>query len=204
MDKEFRSADLSNAEIKEENNKLILEGYPIVFEQETLIGSETRGFYEVIDKNAIDESALKDCCLKYNHENSSLILARVRNKSLQLTIDEHGVKMRAELQSDVTNHRDVYNLVKSHLLDKMSFAFVIQDYKLDRSGNLPKKRITKINYIPEISLVDTPAYEGTEVHARSIEMVEQEIATIEQQESEKRNSEVELEKLKAKVRLSLI
>lgn len=196
-EKEYRSADLANAEIKEDEGKLILEGYPIVFEESTLIGSETRGYYEVIDKNAIDESAIKDCCLKYNHENSSMILARVRNKSLQLTIDDHGVKMRAELQSDVSNHRDVYNLVKSGLLDKMSFAFVIQDYILDRSGNLPKKRITKISYIPEISLVDIPAYEGTEVHARSLEKLEQEIKELE-------NSEVELERLKAKIRLSLI
>ena len=202
MDKEFRS--VNGLEYKEENEgKLILEGYPIVFEQETLIGDEKHGFYEVIDRNAIDESALKDCCLKYNHENSPLILARVRNKSLQLTIDDHGVKMRAELQSDVTTHKDVYNLVKSQLLDKMSFAFTVQDYRLDRSGNLPKKRITKIGRVFEVSIVDIPAYDGTELHARSIEMVENEIAALEKEEQEKRNSEVELEKLKWKIRLGL-
>lgn len=202
MDREFRSVNIPD--VKEDDGKLIIEGYPIVFESEVLIGDEERGFYEVIDKNALDMSAFKDCCLKYNHENSTLILARVRNKSLQLSIDDKGVFMHAELQSNVSQHRDVYNLVKSGLLDKMSFGFIIKDQQVSRSGKLPKRRITKISKVLECSIVDTPAYSETSVYARSLEMVEQEIATIEQQESEKRNSEVELEKLKTKIRLSLI
>ena len=200
MEKEYRSLDI---DIKEDGEKLILEGRPIVFESETLIGDEERGFYEVIDKNAIDMSALKDCCLKYNHENSTLILARVRNKSLQLSIDEKGVLMRAELQPNVQQHRDIYNLVKSRLLDSMSFAFTVKEQQVERSGRLPKRRITKIGRIFEISIVDTPAYSDTEIHARSLEMVEQEIATIESEERNSEKAKADLEKLKIKIKLNL-
>ena len=200
MEKEYRSLDI---DIKEDGEKLILEGRPIVFESETLIGGEERGFYEVIDKNAIDMSTLKDCCLKYNHNNSTLILARVRNKSLQLSIDEKGVLMRAELQPNVQQHRDIYNLVKSGLLDSMSFAFIVKEQQVERSGRLLKRRITKIGRIFEISIVDTPAYSDTEIHARSLEMVEQEIATIESEERNSEKAKADLEKLKIKIKLNL-
>lgn len=213
LEKEYRNANISD--VKEDDGKLIIEGYPIVFESETLIGNEERGFYEVIDKNAIDMSALKDCCLKYNHENSTLILARVRNKSLQLTIDDKGVFMHAELQSNVSQHRDVYNLVKSGLLDKMSFGFIIKDQEVNRNGNLPVRRITKISKVLECSIVDTPAYDDTSVYARSLEMVEKEIEGLDNEaeqraeqaaEEEKRKAveEAELEKIKLRIKLNLI
>ena len=201
LDKEFRS---SNIEYREEEEKLILEGYAIIWNTETLIGDEARGFYESIDRNAIDPSALKDCCLKYNHDNGTFILARVRNKSLQLTMDDKGLFMRAELQANVQQHRDVYNMVQSGLLDKMSFAFTVKNQIVNRSKDLPSRKITKIGKVFEISIVDIPAYDDTSVYARSLEMVEKEIESLEKEEQRSAMEDVELEKLKAKIRLSLI
>ena len=48
-DKETRLAEVR---MLEEDNKMILEGYAIVFDQETLIGNEEKGFFEVISKDA--------------------------------------------------------------------------------------------------------------------------------------------------------
>ena len=195
-EKEYRSLNITS---KEENNELILEGYAVVWDSPTVIGQEERGkgFYEVIAKGAIGAEALKDVPLKYNHDNGTLILARTRNSSLELKTDDKGLFIRAKLLPEVQTHRYVYNMVKNGLLDKMSFAFTIKDYVIDRSGNLPKKTITKVDRLYDVSVVDIPAYNDTEIHARRLEKVEQEIKTIE-------NSEVELEKLKAKIRLSLI
>ena len=50
MNKEIR---LSNLRFNELDNEMVLEGYAIVFDSETLIGDETRGFLETIDRNAL-------------------------------------------------------------------------------------------------------------------------------------------------------
>ena len=55
-----------------EEDKMILEGYPIVFNQETLIGSEQSGWIESIDPHALDEADMSDTPLKYNHQEHSL------------------------------------------------------------------------------------------------------------------------------------
>ena len=51
MTKETRFSTISKRD-GEDENKMIVEGYAIVFDEETLIGDEERGFIEVIDKNA--------------------------------------------------------------------------------------------------------------------------------------------------------
>lgn len=198
--KEYRSADV---EFREEQDSLILEGYAVVWNSKTLIGSETRGFYESISPEAIDEKALKDVPLKYNHESGTFILARNRNKSLELIKDEHGLFIRAKLQPNVQQHVDVYNMVKSGLLDKMSFAFTIADSIIDRSGNLPYRKVTKIDKLFDVSIVDIPAYNDTDVYARSLELVETELRALEKEEEKQALDDVELLKLKYRIKLGL-
>lgn len=90
--KEIRIAEVR---FEETEGKMILEGYAIVFEQETLIGDEDRGFKEVISKTALSETFMKDVPLKYNYMDYFLILARTKNKSLTLSVDEFGLKVHA-------------------------------------------------------------------------------------------------------------
>jgi HK97 family phage prohead protease len=50
-----------------------------------------------------------------------------------LTVDEKGLKVTARLL-DTNSNRDIYQMVKANLLDKMSFAFTVKDQVWDRSG----------------------------------------------------------------------
>ena len=205
-DKEMRSVEFRASE---EEGKMILEGYPVVFNQETLIGDEEWGWYEVIDKKALDEADLSDVPLKYNHGDSKGILARTRNGSLKLTVDNKGLKMRAEL-IDTTDNVDIYKCVKSGLLDKMSFAFnVIEDEVEQKTGETPKRTITKIGRLFDVAVVDLPAYDQTSIYARSKEIVgerlrilqpslENDEATLENVE-DRSSEELELEKLKFEI-----
>lgn len=206
FDKEYRSVDGLGFQ-ENESQEMILEGYAVVWDSETLMGTEERGYYEVIAKNAFDESALKDVPLKVNHNDINLILARTRNGSLELKIDDKGLFFRAKLQNDVQSHCEIYNMVKTGLLDKMSFAFTVKDHEIDRRGKLPIRKITKIDKLFDISVVTVPAYDATDVQARSIELVE---TSIESLEKEKRSSDeenvqkaLELEKLKIQIKLNL-
>ena len=65
---------------------MVVEGYAVVFDSPA-----THGFTEIIDKNAFDGCDMKDVCLKYNHLDSHLILARTRNGSLRTQIDDKGL-----------------------------------------------------------------------------------------------------------------
>jgi len=177
MNKEIR---LSNLRFNETENEMILEGYAIVFDTETLIGDETRGFLEIIDPNALTTTNMKDVPLKYNHQDNYLVIARTRNDSLTLTVDGKGLKVTARLL-DTSSNRDIYQMVKANLLDKMSFAFTVKDQVWDRTGNIPKRRITAIERLYDVSIVDTPAYEDTSIYARSLESMDMDLAALDKE-----------------------
>lgn len=159
MDKELRYSDIASNE-----NNMVLEGYAIVFDQRALL-YEVQGvkYYEVIERSALKNTDLKDVCLKYNHGDNGKILARTRNNSLELKIDDKGLFIRANL-ADTTDGQDLYKLVKRGDLDKMSFAFNVDNEDFDKGTNT--RHIRGIKKVFEVSVVDTPAYEGTSVIAK--------------------------------------
>ena len=183
MEKETRFSSIETRS-DDENKKMIVEGYAIVFDEETLIGDEERGFIEVIDKGALASTNMKDVPFKYNHNDVTLILARTRNGSLSLEVDEKGLKIRAEL-IDTTSNVDIYKSIVAGLLDKMSFAFTVKSQSWDKSGKIPKRTITAIDRLFDVSVVDLPAYDQTSIQAsaRSLELVETELKALDDAEN---------------------
>ena len=159
MEKELRYSTITGNE-----NDMVIEGYAIVFNQRTLL-YEVEGikYYEVIERNALNTTDLKDICLKYNHGDNAKILARTRNNTLEINVDDKGLFIRAKL-ADTTDGKDLYSLIKRGDLDKMSFAFTVDDETFDRSDNT--RHIRSIKKVFEVSVVDTPAYEGTSIIAK--------------------------------------
>lgn len=193
--KEIRLANVTDFNIEyrkdqeAESGELIIEGYAAVFERETLIGSEEWGFYERIEKGAFDGANMKDVPLKYNHSDDVPILARTRNKSLELSVDEKGLFIRAKLL-DTQDNIDMYKRIKAGLIDKMSFAFTIADDGAEvkkEKGKPPRRSIKKFDRIFDVSVVDMPAYEDTSIYARSLEMVETEQGALENVTGERLN-----------------
>lgn len=185
--KEVRLKEIRALE-DEQSERMIVEGYAIVFDEPTDLG-----YIEVIERGALDNCDMSDVCLKYNHEDTVLIMARTRNKSLQLTVDDHGLKIYAEL-IDTSSNRDIYKSIRAGLLDKMSFAFLVSDANWDTVDGQDIRRITGIGKLFDVSVVDVPAYDQTEIYARSKEVAEQE------QES---YHKLKLEKEKLQLLLSL-
>lgn len=159
--KEFRISELRALENNDED-KMIIEGYAAVFETETDLG----WCKEIISRDAFNNCNMSDCVLKYNHNDSCLILARTKNKSLELTVDSKGLKIRAIL-IDTTQNRDIYKMIRAGLLDKMSFAFAVKKQEWDYENDI--RRITEISQLFDVSVVDVPAYDATEIYARGKE-----------------------------------
>lgn len=157
------------------NDEMIVEGYAIRFNEPAvfdILGTEYR---EIIAPTALDGADMRDVPFKYNHSDSVMIMARTRNKTLELIRDTNGLFIRAKL-ADTTAGRDLYTLIKRGDIDKMSFAFTV-DYENDGEEYDRKTRtrtIKRIKKIWDVAAVDTPAYDTTSISARSFFELERE------------------------------
>lgn len=143
------------------NETMIIEGYAIVFNEKTML-YEVDGikFYEVIDSRALQGTDLSDVLLKYNHSDEVFVLAGVRNGSLQLIRDYKGLKVRAEI-ANISAGRDLFELIRTRLLDKMSFAFTVAEEDYDKDKRL--RTIKRIKKLWDCAVVSVPAYPQTSV-----------------------------------------
>lgn len=187
MEKSIKEKRLTEVRVLEDTDKMIVEGYAVVFDSIADLGWSK----EIIDRNAFNGCDMSDVSMKYNHEDNVLIMARTRNNSLQLIIDDKGLKIRAEL-IDTQNNKDIYKMIQVGLLDKMSFAFTVSNEDIDYETNT--RRILAIDKLFDVSVVDVPAYNTTEIYARSKEKYEKE---------KQKYEEIQLEKEKIKLLLSL-
>ena len=154
--KEIRKLDLQFRAEETEDKKMEIKGYAVVFNS-----PETYGYTEVIDKHALDETDMSDVVLRYNHNDSFIVLARTRNGSLKLNTDDTGLMMKANLQSDITDHKNIFNAIKSELIDKQSFAFSVDEDSYDYDTDT--RTILKIGKLYDVSVVDQPFYNATDV-----------------------------------------
>jgi HK97 family phage prohead protease len=163
MTKEIRSflpVELRAAE----DGSVKVSGYAAVFDQETNIGDY---FIEVIERGAFTDAIVRDdVVFLINHE--GLPLARTRSGTLQLSEDERGLKMDAMLDISDPDVMSIVPKMKRGDLDKMSFAFYPELQRWDESGDIPKRYIQKVR-LSDVSIVTTPAYDGTEIGLRSLE-----------------------------------
>ena len=154
--KEIRKLDIQFRAEDTEDNKMEIKGYAAVFNS-----PETYSYTEVIAPTAFDDADLSDVVLRYNHEDTFMVLARTRNDSLKLIVDDKGLFIDATLQDDITQHRDIFNAIKSGLIDKQSFEFVVNEDEYDYDTDT--RTITRIGKVFDVSVVDQPFYNATDV-----------------------------------------
>lgn len=158
----------------DEKHGRVVEGRPIVFGQRTDLGF----CEEEIRAGAVSEEALKDVRFLVNHNIDMIPLARSRNNNenstMQLTVDDEGVFMRADL--DVERNQTAAELdsaVERGDVSGMSFMFTVDGEEWEGlDSEHPVRHITKIGQIFEVSAVTWPAYEQTSINARSLESVQ--------------------------------
>ena len=164
---ELVSRAFTKFEIRKDEEEKIghITGVPIVYEQETDIGG---WFGETIARGAISEDVLKDVAFFYNHDLNTKPLARTRTGKLALKIENDGVHMDAEVNLERSDSKDLYLAIQDGDIDGMSFMFRVESEEwTDLETDYPKRRITKIGYVQEVSAVNYPAYGGTSINARA-------------------------------------
>ena len=158
---------------------MIVEGYAFKYDTETVLYEREDGFQyrEVIEKGALEGADLSDVPHKYNHNDGVFIVARTRNKSMQLVADDVGLYHISRI-IDTQTGRDYFKMIQERLIDKMSFAFTESDYEEEYGKNYVLHRIKKFKRIWDVSGVDIPAYDATEIYARSIAPLEKRVNTV--------------------------
>lgn len=164
--KEIRTAE--RAEGEEKNFKV--RGYATTYnEPYTLYADEDIEIREQVAPSAFENADVTDVIFQYNHEGR--VFARTRNKTLQLTSDEHGLLIEADLGGTETG-RQLYEEIEKGYTDRMSFGFTVDADEVEEQREKGKRTIylrtiTRIGKLYDVSAVSIPANDGTEISARS-------------------------------------
>ena len=190
------------AEETEQGN--IITGRPIVYNSRTDMG----WFDEIIEPGALNNSDLTDVRFLVNHDTSKIPLARSRrnngNSTMQLTVDNDGLGIRVTLDTENNAEaRALYSAVKRGDISGMSFMFGIRDEEWDDiDSDHPTHRIKDISTVVEVSAVTFPAYEATDINARSKEALDNARSAVETARQQKAKSvDTDLELLKEKTKI---
>lgn len=200
--REYRRIDVRNIEVRAaEDNEMIVEGYATTFNAEyLLLDFGDWKLYEQIDRNAFDECDMSDVIFQYDHEGR--VFARNRNGTLEVTPDDHGLKIVADLGGTEAG-RQLYEEIKGGYTDRMSFGFVVEahevTYKTEGNEESAHRTITKIKKLYDVSAVSIPANDATEISARKFG--EGVIAELRKEVAEAARLKVERAKAIAKAKL---
>ena len=155
-----------------------IEGYAVVFNQESrVIFDRTlkRCFIEVIQPGAVTEEMLRGWDVKAlcEHDHKRMLARSFNGKgSLQLSVDNHGVKYRFSAPN-TQDGEYVVEMVRRGDIFGSSFGFLADESKnvrySRRSDGMLLRSVLKIDRISEVSIVSDPAYMGTEVNVRSLD-----------------------------------
>ena len=175
-----------------ENREMWLEGYAVRFDSPTVLfewdGVE---YKEQIASGSLNECRMDDVIFNYNH--SGKVMARTRNKTLQLEVRNEGLFIRARVDG-TEEGRKIYEEVKGGYIDRMSFAFRIREESYDKKDHL--WTVKRISRLYDVSAVSMPAYEDTIIEARKNFVLEADA-------QDKREREAAADLLKRKLSLKL-
>jgi len=155
----------------EGDDQYIVEGYATTFNQPYVLWQEEGWtLLEQVDRAAFDNTDMTDVIMQYDH--CGRVFARKSNGTLALTIDDHGLKVRADL-SGTDIGRQLYQEIKGGYTTKMSFGFIIDEggdrrETTEEDGKVTIVRtITAIRKLFDVSAVSLPANDATAISARN-------------------------------------
>ena len=168
--REYRRMEI-RVKAEEEQKEKRVEGYACTFnEPYELYNWGDYIVREQIDPAAFNEADMSDVIMQYDHQGR--VFARNSNGTLELSTDEHGLHMEADL-SGTEIGRQLYEEIKGGYTTKMSFGFTVEEDKREITENRELNRIevlrtiTKVRKLYDVSAVSLPANDGTEISARS-------------------------------------
>ena len=197
---ELRSFNFEVRAQQDEERGSYLEGTPIVYEEWTDLG----WYDEKIADGALADTDLKDVRFLVNHNTDMIPLARSRNNNENSTMQmsvEDGVGMHIRVHLDTENNAEakaLYSAVQRGDISGMSFMFLVDgDSWEEIESDHPRRTITEIKKVMEVSAVTFPAYEQTSISTRGLdEALDNAKSSLEKVKAEKRAIEIKKQKIR--------
>lgn len=166
--RQYRNIEVRALTVSEDDSKIV-EGYATTFNAPyTLYSWADYEVREQVDAHAFDEADIGDVIMQYDHQGR--VFARTSNETLRLSIDDHGLKIRADLGGTEIG-RQLFEEIKGGYTSKMSFGFTVKaDEKLEiKEGEktIVLRTIKEIGKLYDVSAVSLPANDATSISARS-------------------------------------
>lgn len=156
----FQSFQIEKRDAEEEG--FMVRGYASTFDPYVLYDDGETKIYEQVDSKAFDDADMSDVIFLYNHQ--GMVYARQKNGTLSVSTDEHGLFTEADLSS-TSGSRELYEAIRSGLIDQMSFAFTVAEDDYDPKTHT--RTIHRIAKVYDVSAVSIPANPGTDIAAVS-------------------------------------
>lgn len=137
-------------------------GYAATYEPYVLWKDGDVEYKEQIAPDAFDGADMSDVIFLYNHQ--GMVYARKKNGTLQVAADSRGLKVDADL-STTEAARQMYESIRTGLIDQMSFAFTVREDSYDRETRT--RTIRKFEKVYDVSAVSDPANPETDISAVS-------------------------------------
>ena len=167
MDREIRQmrSVASEFQTREDGEDLKIEGYFAVFNSIYDIGA---GMSEEVAPGAFSETLSGDIRALVNHD-TTLVLGRTSAHTLELREDTRGLWGSISINPNDTDAMNLYQRVKRGDVSQCSFGFDIleEDTEIHENGDV-HWTIKKVR-LYEVSCCTFPAYESTNISARSEE-----------------------------------
>lgn len=160
-EREYRDFALSDIVLSRseegENEQFVVEGYAMKWSPYVLY-EDTDGtpVYEQFERSCFEGCDLSDVIFQENHTGS--VLARTRNKTLEISFDDIGMYIRANLGFSQKG-RDLYEAIRNGLMDRMSWGFIPGEYKFDKLARTFIHKSIKKTF--DVSAVSLPANDNT-------------------------------------------
>jgi HK97 family phage prohead protease len=179
------------ARVEEENEEksYIVEGYAAKYEPYILFYDyDDNPVYEKFSKENFENADCSDVIFQLNH--GGMVYARQKNGTLEITPDDEGLHIKADLGKTAAA-REIYEAIETGMLDKMSWKFSLKAdaINFDKKTNTISYTPDGIRKIYDVSVVDIPANENTEIACNARAFVNGEI--------EKERIRIEMEQKKA-------
>lgn len=142
--------------------ELWAEGCAVRFNSPTVLFEyDGLEYKEQVARDAFESAKMDDVIFNYNH--SGKVMARTRNKTLQLEIRDDGLYIRARLDGTEEGRR-LYDEISKGYIDRMSFRFTIAQEAYDYQNRT--WTVLRVKRLYDVSAVDIPAYDDTSIEAR--------------------------------------
>ena len=185
-----------------EKEERTVSGYASTFEQPyTLYSDEYMTYREVVDPSAFNNTDMSDVIMQYDHEGR--VIARTSNNTLEVTPDEKGLFIRADLGGTELG-RELYEEIRGGYTDKMSFGFTIDRTEETRTdledGKIDiLRRILSVSKLYDVSAVSIPANGATSISVETRSQIDGAIEAVRAERLNRAKLELKKQLLKGEI-----